>query len=589
MAKISERIIEEIKSRIALDDLISQYISVEKKGDRYWALCPFHEEKTPSFSVVPEKGFFHCFGCGKSGSIFDFVMEMEHLSFPEAVRFLAEKVGIENEEESPEERKKRDELKSMRSLYEKIAASFNYILLNSPAAQHAREYLERRGFSSQSINDYQVGYAPEDGQWLYNFLKDKEYSDQFLRQTGLFGRRNDQYSLFRNRLMFPIKDWQGRVVAFGGRDLADSSTAKYINTPETLLYRKREVLYGLHEGLDTLKKEKEVIVCEGYFDVLALHQAGLKNGVAPLGTAFTPEQGKLIRRYAEKVLFLFDADVAGFNATKKALIIAENLGLQGRVIVLTGAKDPAELLEKEGSGPLLEQCKEHKSGFDYLVHSAINMYDAVKADGKLQIFNAMRPYLDAVDSYLVRQSYLRDLASYLQIDERTLVREYERGGKKLPQEAKKSGGGAKQSTDLYLMLTIMNNRSLFSSIRRKLQVSALTDERAIALYTLLEETTREGTGESDEFILQKIEDEQLRNLVAVSFQSTEFKEQSANIVADSLKMITLRQLEKRQKSIENLIRLAEHDGRSSQELADLLHEKQSLDEEIAKMRIIEYG
>ncbi|NLA91841.1 MAG: DNA primase [Spirochaetales bacterium] len=585
MAKISERIIEEIKSRISLTDLISQYITVERKGDRYWALCPFHEEKTPSFSFVPDRGFFHCFGCGKSGSIFDFVMEMEHLNFPEAVRYLAEKVGIEIEEESPEERKKRDELNSMRSLYDKIAASFNYILNNSSYAQGAREYLKRRGFTEETINHYQVGYAPDDPAWLYTFLKEREFSDPFLKQSGLFSRNNVEYPLFRNRLMFPIRDWQGRVVAFGGRDLSGTSKAKYINTPETLLYSKREVLYGLHEGLDSIKREGSVILSEGYFDVLALHQAGLKNSVAPLGTAFTPEQGRLIRRYAEKVLFLFDGDLAGLNATKKALIVAENGGLQSRVIVLEGAEDPAELLEKGGGEPLLQQCKETQSGFDYLVHSAINRYDAEQANGKLQIFNEVKPYLDAVDSNIVRMSYLRDLASYLQLDEETLLLDYverSKGGSKRPQEERRnSGGGAKRSTDLYLMLTVMNNRSLFPSIRKRLPLDALKDERAIELYNLLEETSRVVTGESDEFILQRIDDSELRNLVATSFISGEFRSQGELIANTTLQTIILRHLRKRQKRVENLLHLAERDGQGGQELADLLHEKKSLDEEIA--------
>ena len=328
-----------------------------------------------------------------------------------------------------------------------------------------------------------------------------------------------------------------------------------------------------------------MILSEGYFDVLALHQAGLKNSVAPLGTAFTPEQGRLIRRYAEKVLFLFDGDLAGLNATKKALIVAENGGLQSQVIVLEGAEDPAELLEKGGEEPLLQQCKETQSGFDYLVHSAINRYDAEQANGKLQIFDEVKPYLDAVDSNIVRQSYLRDLASYLQLDEETLTLDYverSKGGGKRPHgERRISGGGARQSTDLYLMLTVMNNRSLFPSIRRRLPLDALKDERAIELYNLLEETSREGTGESDEFILQQIEDEELRNLVAKSFASGEFRSQSEQIANETLQTIILRHLRKRRKRVENLLHLAERDGQGGQELADLLHEKKSLDEEIA--------
>ncbi len=595
MAKYSESVIEEIKSRFSIVELVSQYLSLQRKGDRFWGLCPFHDEKTPSFSVLPDKGFYHCFGCGKSGSLFDFVMEMEHLNFPESVKFLAEKCGVAIEEESPAERQRRSELDTLRDLYEKIAASFHYILLESTSAQGARDYLSRRVVNSESSRKFLLGYAPDDPDWLYRFLISKHYSSAILAKSGLFAKNNPQYPIFRNRLIFPIRDWQGRCVAFGGRDLGGESQAKYINTPETILYRKREIVYGLFESLPKLKKENSCILCEGYFDVIAMHQAGMENAMAPLGTAFTTEQGKLIRRYADKAFTLFDSDDAGHAATKKALIVCETLGFESSVIVLEGAKDPAEIVEKEGTQALVSACKQSRTGFDHLVHSALKLYDSKKPKGKLQIFNDVKPYLDAVDSEIVKQSYFRNLADYLQIDEATLLRDYQAGQGRRPLDSSESHTASrvpfdpslsawKRSIDLYALLTLMNNRDLFPVYRGRLKIVDLRDEQAVELYSVLEDATREGVGANDEIVLGMIQDSRLKQLVAMSFQTKEFQIQPEEILNEAIYRIALRRLETVRKNVENLIRLAETDGTVSIELANLLMEKKSLDEEIAKMR-----
>jgi DNA primase len=595
MAKISSSVIEEIKNRLSLVDVVSRYLTLHRKGDRFWGLCPFHEEKTPSFSVLPEKGFFHCFGCGKSGSLFDFVMEMDHLTFVETVHKLAEEAGVQISDETPADRRRRTEMETLRDLYEKLAASFHYILQHTDSGIPAREYLQKRGFSTKSMETFLIGYAPDDPNWLYHFLRSKDYSDKILSRSGLFTRNNVTYPLFRNRLMFPIRDWQGRVVAFGGRDLSGNSRAKYINTPETSLYKKREIVYGMYESLSELKNQESFILCEGYFDVMAMHQAGLATAVAPLGTAFTTDQGKLLRRYAKKAFTLFDGDDAGRAATKKALIICEQLGLESRVIVLDGAKDPAELMETQGEESLAKACRISKSGFDYLVHSAITMYDGKKATGKLQIFSEIQPFLAAVDSEIVRQSHLRDLADYLQLDEETLMRDFvnrsagttirrrevdERSGN----GSDPSHGGWKLSTDLYAMLTLMNNRTLFPIYRNRLKIDELVDEQAVELYTVLEDASREGGDTSDEVLLRLVPEGYLRNMVALSFQTGEFTNQPEQILDESVRRITLRSLEKKRKNVENLIRLAEKDGSVSMELSNLLLEKKSLDEKIAGMR-----
>ncbi len=595
MAKYSESVIEQIKQRISIVDVVSRYLSLNRKGERYWGLCPFHEEKTPSFTVVPDKGFYHCFGCGKSGSLFDFVMEMESLTFAESVRKLAQEANITLEKETPQQKKRRDELEALKLLYEKIANSFHYILKNSNAAVQARSYLKRRGFSEEITDKFLVGYAPDDPAWLYEFLRSKNYSEKLLEQSGLFSKRNKSFPLFKDRLMFPIRNWQGQVVAFGGRDLRGSSKAKYINTPETALYRKREIVYGLYEGLDVIKKSESALLCEGYFDVLALHQANISYGVAPLGTAFTNEQGKLLRRFATKLFTLFDNDAAGKAATKKALLVSEAAGFETKVITLSQGKDPAAVLEEEGATELYNSCQRSQNAFDHLVSSAIVMYNSKEATGKLQIFEEVRPYLEAVASEIVRRSYLRDLAGYLQLDEATLVRDYLNRSKTTPtargEGHKSSATGSnnsnrlsKRSIDLYAMLTLINNRSLFPSARSRLHIDDLIDQRAVDLYTVLEDKCREGEQTSNEEILSMIEDEQLKSTVALSFQSGEFSQQAEDILSESIKRIRVRKLEKERRSVENLIRLAERENSVSIELSHLLMEKKSLDEEISQIR-----
>jgi len=596
MAKISQHVIEDIKSKISLVELVSRYLTLTKKGDRYWGLCPFHDEKTPSFSVISDKGFYHCFGCGKSGSLFDFYMEMEHVTFPESVRMLGESVGIQIAEENENEKRIRSEKETLIDLYNKLAMSFHFILINSNHSDAASDYLTQRHITKESIEKFQLGYAPNDPTWLYSFLSERKYSDELLSKSGLFSKHHDFYPIFRDRLIFPIRDWKGEVVAFGGRDLGNASKAKYINTPETILYKKREIVYGLYESLTDIKKQESAILCEGYFDVIAMHQAGLTTAVAPLGTAFTNDQAKLIRRYAPNITTLFDGDHAGREATKKALVICEQLGINNKVITLEEAKDPCELLENKGEEHLYKACSNSKSGFDYLVHSSLSLYDNNKATGKLQIFNELVPYLDAVDSQIVQQTYLHELSSYLQIDESTLIHDLRKRGVDKPNFRREAAVASQNkhsiknksvqySQDLYALLVLMNNRSLFYAVRNRLKISHLIDPEAILLYTVLEDSIREGNIESNELILQMIDDESLRNKVSLSFQSKEFAIHPEKVIDELLKRISIRTLEKAQKNLEKLISIASKNGNVALDISDLLYEKKAIDEKIAQLRL----
>ncbi len=593
MAKYSESVIEEIKSRLSIVDVISQYMTLTNRGDRFWGRCPFHEDKTPSFSVLPEKGFYHCFSCKKSGSIFDFVMEMEHLTFPEAVQTLARKAGVALQEETEEDKKHRNQVDALYELYERIAGSFHYILLNSPQAAHARDYLKRRRVSDDMLEKFQLGYAPADSGWLYDFLSKKKYSDDLLALSGLFSKRNPQFPMFRDRIMFPIRTWQAKTVAFGGRDLTGSERApKYINTPDTPIYSKKHVLFGMYEALPALKLKKQVTLCEGNFDVIAMHQSGVDTAVAPLGTAFTNEQAKLVRRYCDRADLVFDSDSAGQASTGKALVICQSFGLENYVLHIDGGKDASEVVEKQGENALKQTLSRSLQGFDYLVQNAINQYDVQKPKGKSAVFSAVKPYLDATDSEIERQSYIRHLADILKVDESTIIGDYQQQGgvsssvnaivKEPPQEM--SLNPAKATLDLYAMLALINNRHLFESFRRLLKIEDLEDGAAVELYSVLEDATREGVGKTDEVVLQMIQNDQLRQLVAASFQTEEFKANPQGVLTESIDRIHLRKLLKRQRNNVNLLTMAESEDGEASEIIDLLLEKQEIDRDIAETR-----
>ncbi len=591
MAKISESVLEQIKARIPLSEVVSDYVTLSSRGGRLWGLCPFHDEKTPSFSVVDDQGFYYCFSCKKGGSMFDFIMETEKVSFLEAVRILARRANVELADETEEDRHHRDLKETLYDLYDKIAGSFHYLLLHANQAEMARQYLQDRKVDPAMWETFNLGYAPSDGSWLYGFLKKHHYSDDLLRQSGLFSQKNQNYQLFRDRLMFPIRDWQGRTVAFGGRDLSNTSKAKYINTPETVIYSKKNNLFGLYESLATIKKDQKAILCEGNFDVVALHQSGFTNAMAPLGTSFTEEQGKLLKRYCTSVQILFDSDQAGQNATEKALVIAQQLGMENSVLHLQSAKDASELVQTQGENVLQSEVQHAVQGFRYLVNNTVNQYDILTPKGKSSVFHAVKPYLDATISSIEKQDLIKNLASILNVDESSILDDYSREErvvqKPVVREEKQNIQALNPtiiSVDLYAMLTLVNNRNLYLQTRYKLAVEDLEDAEAEALYDVLEEAAREDVGKHDEYILQMIEDPQLRSDVASSFAMEEFRLAPEEVLNEAVNRIQLRTYERRRLSNKRLLDISLQDGTEDEGIEELLREKTEIDAKIAQLR-----
>lgn len=591
MAKYSEAVIEDIKNRLPVSEVVSQYVKLTRKGDRHWGLCPFHHEKTPSFTVLDSGGFYKCFGCGKGGSIFDFVMEMEHVSFPEAVEILAKKAGIELKEESEGEKRQYSKQKAIGELYDRLYKTYHTILLTHPQAQAARDYLAKRKVSADTIEKFQLGFAPDDPKWLYGFLRKNNYSDEVLKESGLFSRNYETLPLFRNRIIFPIRTWQGNCVAFGGRDLSGESRAKYINTPDTAIYSKRNVLFGFYESLSTIKEKKEITLCEGNFDVISLHQAGLTYAAAPLGTAFTEEQAKLIKRYCDRVNLLFDSDSAGQNATAKALLICQKLDLSNFVVKLEGAKDASQMLEEQGEQTLAKSAVNAVTGFSYLVSSALKMYDIRQPKGKSSVFKEVRPYLDATSSDIERQGYIKYLSDVLRIPEEKILSDYmkQRGTEPEPKEEEKATIGIaynplKASTELNAMLILMKNRDLFERFRTKVKVSDMVDPLARKLYTVLEDASRQDV-RTPEMLLQMIEQQELKDLTVTAFASPMYDRSNAEkVLEDAVLQIRLRRLEEKRNRVLRLLSSGEMENMDASEVGQYLSMKASLDKDIEELK-----
>ena len=359
----ASEVIDEVVSRSDIVDIISGYIKLKKNGSSYVGLCPFHNEKSPSFSVSPGKQLYHCFGCGVGGNVITFVMEYENYTFLEAVKYLADKAGMQLPETSySEEEKKNRDLKAKLLEINKIAATYYYHQLKAENGKIGLSYLQKRGLSDTTINRFGLGYAGQTGNALYQYLKSKGYDDALLKETGLFTYERGIYDKFWNRVMFPIMDINYKVIGFGGRVMGDAKP-KYLNSPETKLFDKSRNLYGLNAA--RISRKSNMIICEGYMDVISLHQAGFTQAVASLGTALTLGQAALMKRYTDNVLITYDSDAAGVKAALRAIPILKEAGLTTKVINMQPYKDPDEFIKALGAEAFQERIDKAENSFMY--------------------------------------------------------------------------------------------------------------------------------------------------------------------------------------------------------------------------------
>ncbi len=408
--RIPEETVQEILEKTDIVDLIGGYVRLKRSGSRYTGLCPFHNEKTPSFSVEPNKQLYYCFGCHKGGTAVTFLMDYHNYSFQEAMQELAERSGVAlpKIEYSREEQEKQDKRTQLLAVH-KAAAQYYYRRLKSADGAIGLSYLKNRGLTDGTITRFGLGYSDKFGKGLYRFLKEKGYSDALLRESGLFlfDEKRGASDKFWNRVMFPIMDERNRVIGFGGRVMGDGKP-KYLNSPETDLFNKRLHLYALNYA--RASKEPNLILCEGYMDVITMHQAGFTNACASLGTALTEEQTKLIKRFKDEVLLIYDSDSAGVNAALRAIPMLNQAGLRARVVNLSPHKDPDEFIKAEGADAFRERLNQALSGKIFEIDQLAKQYRLSEPDGMTAFQReAARQIVQITDS-LERDNYIQAIA-----------------------------------------------------------------------------------------------------------------------------------------------------------------------------------
>ena len=470
-----ESFLQELADRNDIADVVGSYVRLTKRsGSNLFGLCPFHSEKTPSFSVSPDKQIYHCFGCGKGGSVINFIMEIENLSFPDAVEFLARRCGMEVPDDREDEgRKKRERLLSLN----REAARFFHEKLKEPMGAVAREYIAKRGLSPTVVKNFGLGFAPESWYELTNAMKAKGYTDFELVSAGLANSNKSGkgvHDIFRSRLMFPIIDVRGNVLGFSGRILGDGEP-KYLNTRETPVFNKSRNLFALN--LAKKSKNGYILLAEGNIDVVSLHQAGFDSAVASLGTSLTPEQARLISRYANEVVIAYDNDAAGQKAAQRAIGILENLDLKVKVLRMSGAKDPDEFIKLKGADAfknLLEQSENH---VEYRLQSAMGKYDLSLDEEKVGALKDAVNIIASLPNAVEREVYSMRVAEKCSVSKDVVIGEVERARKSKLYYAKKQ-----QEKDL--LRSANPSRAKNKAVSYENPRSALAEEGVIRLLYL---------------------------------------------------------------------------------------------------------
>lgn len=488
MAKYVNNISEVILEHVDLEQLISEYVPLKRAGSNIKGLCPFHNEKTPSFVVSSEKQVYHCFGCGASGNAIGFTMAIENLDFLDAVEHLADRVHLDLEPYLEKQEaghiKKVTEDKSLKKKYYEISRhSARFYYQEMKKSNKALEYFKNRGITENTIKTFGLGYAPEGWQNIIDYLGKPPFSLEDLEAMGLVIKKENTgkcYDRFRDRLMFPIIDVQGRVIAFGGRIIGEGQP-KYLNSPETIIFSKSNTLYNLNLAKNVLNEEKTLIVVEGYMDVIALYQSGIKNVVATLGTALTSQHARLIKRYADQVIIAYDSDEAGQKATERSVEILESAKLDVRVLLLNDGLDPDEFLKKHGVEFLIEKLKNAYSYVDYQIHLLRQKYDLNYEEERRNFYFDCMPILKALEESAVKKKYIETVSKWsrMSIDEIQKDVFHHRKGSPAP---KTNTGPTKKKSKLFviearlLYLALLNHES-FDRIFELIDFEEIHDDK----------------------------------------------------------------------------------------------------------------
>lgn len=545
--RYSQELLEEIRVKNDLVEVVSEYVALEKTGKNYKALCPFHLEKTPSFTINPDKQLFHCFGCGIGGNIYHFIMKMENITFPEAVKFLADRAGITLPEKNyTEQSEKYQEKKRIHKINLKAAHYFYKNLVNHDEGKSALNYLTKRGIKLDTIKAFGLGYARREWDDLMKFLNSLGYSIKEIARSGLIVARKDKsgfYDRFRNRIMFPIFDLHNNVIGFGGRVL-DDSIPKYLNSPETEVFNKRFNLYGLNNARLHCR-EKGLIIVEGYMDVISLYQHGIKNAAATLGTALTKEQARLIRRYTDKVYVGYDADEAGMAAAFRGLDILSDAGLDVRVIQLPPGLDPDDFIREKGKKAFFALMDQALALMDFKIKIIKRGYDLNSVEDKNMFINEIIPHLIKIDNMIKRDGYIKKISEITDVQEEAIRMELRKHTRKnLPNYATKSIKGKKwynnknknnitgkgwQSAEKYLLKAMINQKQYFEVISQAIKPEDFQDETNRQIAALVYNMYDKGERVDFAILINEME-ENLKNEISklIADEDTDIDENTVN-------------------------------------------------------------
>ena len=470
-----EEVVEEVRMKNDIVDVISGYVKLQKKGSNYFGLCPFHNEKSPSFSVSPSKQMYYCFGCGAGGNVITFVMEYENYSFMEALQMLADRAGVAlPKQEYSKEAKEAADLRTALLEINRMAANYYYFQLTNPQGEVGYRYLRDRQLADDTIRHFGLGFANKTSDDLYRYLRAKGYDDKILKDTGLVTiEERGAHDKFWNRVMFPIMDVNNRVIGFGGRVMG-AGEPKYLNSPETKLFDKSRNLYGLNYA--RLSREKYILICEGYMDVIAMHQAGFTNAVASLGTAFTTQHAALLKRYTDKVVLTYDSDGAGTKAALRAIPILRDVGMSIRVLNMQPHKDPDEFIKNMGAEAFRERIEQARNSFLFEIDVLKRNYEMDDPEQKTEFYNQVAKKLCEFPEALERENYLEAVSREFFINYEDLKRLVNRMGARLgpvaPREEEENTAGKKKKdredgrnqSQRLLLTWLIENPFLFDKI-----------------------------------------------------------------------------------------------------------------------------
>ncbi len=547
MARYSDEVINDVRQSNDIVDVISQYVHLKRSGRNFFGLCPFHNEKSPSFSVSPDKQIFHCFGCGVGGNVFSFITQIEGINFVEAVQMLAERANIQLPTLQDNGDSQREELKAKVYKVNEFTAEFYHQNLYKPQAKIAQEYVKKRQLSNETLKSFKIGFSGKFDE-LYQELKKQGFGEREILESGLVNKneRGQYIDRYRNRLMFPICDARGKVIAFGGRVL-DDSKPKYINSPENVVYSKGRNLFGLNVA----KKGdlKRILIVEGYMDVISLHQRGITNVVAPLGTALTEQQGWLLRKNSEQIILSFDSDEAGLKAKLRALDILQNMGCDLRILQMEGAKDPDEYIIKYGNARFNNLVDKALSIIEFKVKILKKDLNLENTNDKIKFLNEIAKLISNVNNTIEREVYIEKIAKEYDISKEAIYAEVNKLTYKnvktekvlekpkpvvthIKREKKVISEAVKRRENTVIALLLMGDLNIFEILRQNIKVEDFQDEVNKKIAQKLYEEFEKGNSNINAIIdnLEQDEQNQITMIMSEDYEITDIEKAIDDVV-----------------------------------------------------------